>query len=114
MEEYKTITLHPLIGYEMLKPIKFLDNAIPIVRHHHERVDGKGYPDRISGEDLSCAERICMVADAYDAMNSSRPYRELLPREKIFDELEKNVGTQFDKDVVATLIKLEKEEAFKK
>jgi len=114
LEEYKTITLHPLIGYEMLKPIKFLDNAIPIVRHHHERVDGKGYPDRISGEDLSCAERICMVADAYDAMNSSRPYRELLPREKIFDELEKNVGTQFDKDVVATLIKLEKEEAFKK
>ena len=113
-EEYEVIKQHPAIGYEMLKPIKFLGNAIPIVRHHHERVDGKGYPDGMSGSDLSCVELICVVADAYDAMNSSRPYRDLLPQGKIFDELDRNAGTQFDKDIVATLIKLEEEVANKK
>ena len=113
-EEYEAIKQHPAIGYEMLMPIKFLDNAIPIVRHHHERVDGKGYPDRISGEDMSCAQLICAVADAYDAMNSSRPYRDLLKQKKIFDELDSNAGTQFDKDVALTLIKLEEEVANKK
>lgn len=109
-EEFKTIRRHSAIGFEMLKPIKFLKKAIPIVRNHHERVDGGGYPDGLSGEDLSLPVRICMVADAYDAMNSNRPYRDALHRDVIFSELDKNAGTQFDKDVTAVLIKMEESE----
>lgn len=112
-DEYEEIKQHPAIGHDMLKPIKFLHNALPIVRHHHERMDGKGYPDGKKGEDLSYAERICMVADAYDAMNSTRPYRKVLEQEKIFAELDKHSGTQFDKDVVKTLIKLKEPETLK-
>lgn len=103
-EEQEIIKQHPVIGYDMLKPIKFLQKALPIVRHHHERMDCKGYPDGKSGEDLTCTEHISIVADAYDAMASDRPYRKALTREKILDELEENVGTQFDKEVVATFI----------
>ena len=106
-DEYEIMKQHPAIGYQMLEPIKFLSDSISVVRHHHERVDGKGYPDGIQGEDMSCLERICMVADAYDAMNSTRPYRDVLDKKKIFTELDRNAGTQFDKDVVATIIKLE-------
>ena len=106
-DEYEIMKQHPEIGYQMLEPIKFLSDSISIVRHHHERMDGKGYPDGIKGEDMSCLERICMVADAYDAMNSTRPYREVLDKKRIFMELDRNAGTQFDKDAVAIIIKLE-------
>ncbi len=91
----------------MLKPIQILKNALPIVRNHHERMDGKGYPDGISGENLSCVVHICIVADAFDAMTSNRPYRNALDKKAIFAELDRNAGIQFDKEVVKVLIKKE-------
>lgn len=107
VEEYDIIKTHPVVGYEMLKPIQILKNTLPIIRNHHERMDGKGYPDGISGENLSCVVHICIVADAFDAMTSNRPYRNALGRKAIFAELDKNTGTQFDKEVVKVLMKKE-------
>jgi len=107
-DEYNTIKKHPEIGFEMVKPIKFVKKALPIIKHHHERMDGKGYPDGKTGGNLSSLERICMVADAFDAMRSTRPYRKSLTEKEILNELESNAGTQFDKEVITALIRTEK------
>lgn len=106
-DEYDAIKKHPEIGFEMVKPIKFVKKALPIIKHHHERIDGKGYPDGKTAENLSSLERICMVADAFDAMRSTRPYRKSLTEKEIFYELESNAGTQFDKEVITALIRNE-------
>ena len=74
---------------------------MPIVRHHHERVDGNGYPDGISGEDIPMVSRILAVADAYDAMTSDRPYRDAMPSEVARLRLAQAVESQFDISVVA-------------
>jgi putative nucleotidyltransferase with HDIG domain len=107
-DEYDTIKKHPEIGFEMLKPIKFVKKALLIIKHHHERMDGNGYPDGKTGGNLSSLERICMVADAFDAMRSTRPYRKSLSEKEILNELESNAGTQFDKEVITALIRTEK------
>lgn len=104
-EEYEAIKKHPITGYNMLKPIKPLHDSLPIIKSHHERMDGNGYPDGMLGKDIPLLVRICIVADAYDAMISNRPYRNALEQEGIFAEFERNIGTQFDKEVTAALIK---------
>ncbi len=102
-EEFAEIKRHPSLGYEILKDIsvkgKFADGA----KCHHERIDGKGYPDGLSGEDISRLARIISVADAYDAMTSKRPYRDVLPQEVAREQIEKGIGTQFD-PVVARIM----------
>jgi len=85
--EFAEMKKHPIIGDEVLKPIKFLEKARLLVRHHHERLDGKGFPDGLSGKDLSILERIIIVADAYEAMTIDRPYRKALRRTEVVDEL---------------------------
>lgn len=105
-QEFEEMKKHPIIGDEVLKPIKFLEKARLLVRHHHERLDGKGYPDGLAAKDLSILERIIIVADAYEAMTIDRPYRKALRRTEVVDELKKNIGTQFDAQVLETLIKL--------
>jgi HD-GYP domain-containing protein (c-di-GMP phosphodiesterase class II) len=104
-EEYETVKQHPSIGYDILKDIEFLKDSIDIVLHHHERVDGKGYPDGKTGDEITLATKILAVADAYDAMTSSRPYRkDPLSMEEAISILNNNSGTQFDANVVQIFI----------
>ncbi|MBR6478706.1 MAG: HD-GYP domain-containing protein [Lachnospiraceae bacterium] len=94
--EYKIIQTHPAKGYEILAEIKSRPDLSIGARWHHERMDGKGYPDRKRGEEIPLEARIIAVADAYDAMTSNRSYRTYLPQEKVRDEIQKCIGTQFD------------------
>jgi diguanylate cyclase (GGDEF)-like protein/putative nucleotidyltransferase with HDIG domain len=99
-EEYEIVKEHVVLGAEILEASQSLHNLIPIIRHHHERYDGKGYPDGLSGEDIPIEARIVAVADAVEAMASDRPYRRALELEHILHELNNNAGTQFDPQVV--------------
>ena len=107
-EEYKIVMRHPVIGEEILKPMQHPLFKIPrqIVRWHHERIDGKGYPDGLTGDEIPIEVKITFVADAYDAMTSERPYRKSLPPKMAFEELRRNAGTQFDPEIVETLCNL--------
>jgi HD-GYP domain-containing protein (c-di-GMP phosphodiesterase class II) len=99
--EREKMDMHVLIGEDILRPIALLHPLLPGVRHHHERFDGSGYPDGLKGEDIPIEARIMAVADAFDAMTSSRPYREPLPEEDALVELRQAAGAQFDPRVVA-------------
>lgn len=105
-EEYDTIKTHPLIGYNILKDIKNLQNILPIVRNHHERYDGTGYPDAKKSEDLSLDVFIIQLADSIDAMSTDRPYRKALQPDVIIDEVKKHSGTQFHPKVVQAYFKV--------
>jgi HD-GYP domain-containing protein (c-di-GMP phosphodiesterase class II) len=94
--EFETMKQHTVMGADILALVPDLHEIIPIVRSHHERWDGKGYPDALAGEGISPLARIVAVADAFDAMTSDRPYRKALPTEVAFAEVEKNCGIQFD------------------
>ncbi len=102
--EFALIKLHPKLGEEIIKPVAFLDKIRPIIRHHHERYDGKGYPDGLAGEDIPLMSRIIAVADTYDAMTSHRPYRSALSREIALAEIKKCSGTQLDPMVVEAFL----------
>ena len=95
-EEYHMIQTHPLMGAQILSNITEFPQLAVGARWHHERYDGKGYPDGISGEDIPTEARIIAVADAYDAMSSRRSYRDVLAQDYIRGELVKGRGTQFD------------------
>ncbi len=95
-EEYAVIKTHPVMGAGILKNIKDFPKLIIGARWHHERYDGKGYPDGIAGEEIPLEARIIAVADAYDAMSSRRSYRDVLPQETVRMEIAKGKGTQFD------------------
>ena len=96
---------HPLIAVEMLKGIDFLEPVLPIIRHHHERWDGNGYPDRLHADEIPLGARILAVADAVDAMTSNRSYRRARPFEHAKGEILKGSGTHFDPEVVTAFIK---------
>ena len=105
-EEYRMIRKHPVFGEQILKPIFSLREESKIVRHHHEREDGSGYPDAMDGSSLSLSEKIIIVADAFDAMNSKRSYRDALTQEEIINELKRSRGKQFDLHVVDTFLEI--------
>ncbi|MFH0940587.1 MAG: HD-GYP domain-containing protein, partial [Candidatus Omnitrophota bacterium] len=106
-EEFAEIRLHSQKGAQILEPLRFLDNVIAIVKHHHERWDGKGYPSGLNGEDIPLGSRIMAVADSYDAMVSARPYRKVgLSQKEAIDEITKNRGIQFDPKVVDAFLKI--------
>jgi HD-GYP domain-containing protein (c-di-GMP phosphodiesterase class II) len=100
-EEFDTIKLHPTIGYTILRHLKQLEFVLPGVLHHHEMVNGRGYPHALVGEQIPLIGRVLAVADAYDAMTSSRPYRQALPSEKAEQILRDGAGTQWDEQIVA-------------
>ncbi|MBW1981533.1 MAG: HD domain-containing protein [Deltaproteobacteria bacterium] len=108
--EWNEIKKHPVFGEEILKPIFSLREECKIVRHHHEREDGRGYPDGLYGNRLSLSEKIIIVADAFDAMNSKRAYRSPLEAAVIKEELEINKGSQFDAEVVDVLLEILEED----
>ncbi len=95
-EEYEHIKTHPVLGDQILSNIKQAPFLRIAARWHHERYDGKGYPDGLAGEEIPELARIIAVADAYDAMTSARSYRDPLPKEIVRQELQKGIGTQFD------------------
>ena len=109
-EEFAMIKKHPEIGYDILKNIAEIPNIEAGARWHHERLDGKGYPDGLKGEQIPLFVRIISVADSYDAMSSKRSYRDMLPQDYISSEIEKGKGTQFDPDAADAMIQLIKED----
>jgi HD-GYP domain-containing protein (c-di-GMP phosphodiesterase class II) len=105
-EEYAEIKRHPLLGVSILTPATELASALPVVRHHHERFDGKGYPDGLRGEDIPLIARIVSVADAFDSMIRARPYGYGISRKAALREIEENAGTQFDPLIVRALLEI--------
>ncbi|GIV77562.1 MAG: hypothetical protein KatS3mg050_1956 [Litorilinea sp.] len=105
-EEYRIVKDHVTIGADLLKEFQALHQLVPFVRHHHERYDGTGYPDRLAGEEIPLEARILGLADAVEAMASDRPYRRGMSVEEILAEVERHQGTQFDPQVVQAFRKL--------
>ncbi len=105
-DEFEVVKTHPALSESALSNFSWLDDLKPIVRHHHERWDGTGYPDGISGEDIPLESRIISVVDAYDAMTSDRIYRKALSIQEAERELLDGAGSQFDPYVVRMFLKL--------
>jgi HD-GYP domain-containing protein (c-di-GMP phosphodiesterase class II) len=102
-DEWEVIRGHAAWGAELVGRIPGLEGVARIVRHHHERFDGDGYPDELAGDEIPLASRILTVSDAYVAMTEDRPYRRARPGFEVEQELREGSGTQFDPDVVGTL-----------
>lgn len=100
--EYNEIKKHPTIGAEIIGKVNFLSSTSEIVKHHHERYDGKGYPDGLAGDEIPIEACILAIADSYDAMTTDRPYRIALTKEEALEEIKKNVGTQFHPEFAKT------------
>jgi HD-GYP domain-containing protein (c-di-GMP phosphodiesterase class II) len=99
-EEFAQIKKHPQIGQRILKDIPFLEDILPGVLYHHERPDGRGYPEGLAGLEVPLIARLLGIADAFDAMSSSRSYRAAMPRDRALDEVRRGAGTQFDAELV--------------
>jgi putative nucleotidyltransferase with HDIG domain len=104
-EEWKVMRTHPEVGEHILRPIQSLNAILPIVRHHHERWDGGGYPDKLTGRAIPLGARIVAVCDAYRAMTEDRPYRKALSSIEARTELLEGAGSQFDPDCVEAMIR---------
>lgn len=105
-EEFALIRQHPVKGESILKPIKQFVHLLPIVRHHHEMLDGRGYPDGLKDGQIPYLSKIITIADSYDSMTSDRPYRPAPPKEYAISELKRCTGTQFDADAVEAFLKV--------
>ena len=99
-EEFEIMKRHPAYGAELLSPFKFIKSVIPSVYHHHERLDGRGYPDGLRGDAIPQGARIIAIVDAFDVMTSHRIYQKSRTPIQAFEELYKHAGTQFDAELV--------------
>ncbi len=102
-EEWEVMKKHPAMADRFLAPLPFLDEVRPIIRHHHERLDGSGYPDGVAGDEIDRLTQIIAVADSYDAMTSERSYRESLTQQAALDELKKCIGRFYSAETVKGL-----------
>ncbi len=102
-DEFEKMKIHPVVGADILERVRFPYPVVPIVRSHHERWDGQGYPDGLQGEDIPVGARILSVVDCFDALASDRPYRRALPLPKAMDIVKSMAGSQFDPQIVAIL-----------
>jgi len=105
-KEYSEIKKHPLKGAQILSAISMFKDIVPLVKQHHERLDGKGYPEGLKGNEINFLARIITVSDAFDAMMSDRMYRSKLSMEESINQLKQGVGTQFDETIVSVFIKI--------
>ncbi|HEY1419805.1 MAG TPA: HD-GYP domain-containing protein [Candidatus Dormibacteraeota bacterium] len=103
-EEERQMRAHPVIGESIVKPLPSAANLLPIVRHHHERFDGGGYPDGLCGHKIPLLARIVSVCDAYDALASDRPYRARRDSEEAIETLMRGAGQQWDRELVSILL----------
>jgi putative nucleotidyltransferase with HDIG domain len=106
-EEFEKIKIHSLLGYNILKNIEFLSAALPAILYHHERPDGKGYPEGLKDDEIPIEAAIIAIADTYDAMTSDRTYRKALSHEFAIEEIKKKRGIQFKKEVVDAFIRVD-------
>jgi putative nucleotidyltransferase with HDIG domain len=112
-EECEKIKSHPEIGATIIADLSYLSNITDIIRHHHERNDGKGYPDGLCHSNISLETSILTIADSFDAMTTDRPYRSALSLESALQEIKNNEGTQFNPDIVDDAIIALKKAFFK-
>lgn len=105
-EEWETIKMHVIWGEQMVERINELQQCLPMIRHHHERFDGKGYPDQLAGYDIPLAARILTIADCFDAMTTNRPYQNAKTVNQALEEIIRCSGTQFDPDLVHPFIEV--------
>ncbi len=105
-EEYELVKMHPVRGAKIIEPAKFLKEKVPLIKFHHERMDGKGYPEGLKGDNIPLLARIVCVADSFDAMTSKRAYRAPMGREAAVQELVKFSGSQFDPRVVSAFLEI--------
>jgi len=110
--EWEVMRRHPVIGAQIIAPISFLSGAVELIRHHHERFDGSGYPDALRGEEIPLTARVFAVVDAFDAMTSERPYRGPMQLERALDEIRRGAGAQFDPEVVRVFAQMIEEESW--
>ncbi|MFQ6019798.1 MAG: HD domain-containing phosphohydrolase [Dehalococcoidia bacterium] len=113
-EEWEEMRRHPGLGYQMIKDIPFLKEAAMIVYAHHERYEGKGYPQGLARDEIPLGARIFSVVDAYDAMTSDRPYRKAMSHKKAVEEIVRNSGIQFDPQIVEAFLRAEKRSLIRK
>lgn len=106
IDEHREIRNHPFLGSQILRPLEFLKDVIPIIYHHHERYDGEGYLDGLAGEKIPFLARILCVANAFDAMTSNRAFRKSKPDDEAIEELKEQSGKQFDPKVVEAFLKI--------
>ena len=104
-DEFLEIAKHPVLGEKIVSQIPQLRDSLPGIRHHHERWDGRGYPDKLSQDSIPLIARVLAVADTYDAMTSDRPYRKGLSHDIAFKEIERGAGTQFDPYLVEVFLR---------
>jgi len=105
-EEWTVMRNHPLIGAQIVAPFDFFSAGALMIRHHHERCDGSGYPDGLVGDEIPIGARIIAVADVYDALTSSRPYRAAMPHATVIARLGEASGRTLDEDAVAAFVDL--------
>ena len=103
--EFNEVKKHPEYAANIISTIPQLKNIVPVIRHHHERFDGLGYPDGLKGDEIPFFSKIISIADTYDAMSSDRPYRKALPHKVCIDEIKRCAGTQFDPKIIPVAIK---------
>jgi diguanylate cyclase (GGDEF)-like protein len=109
-KEFEEIKKHPQIGADIIRPVQFLHNLIPSIFYHHERWDGKGYPNGIKGEEIPIGARIIAIADVYQALTSDRPYRKAHSKKTAIKIIKDSSGTQFDPRIVDIFLKILQEE----
>jgi HD-GYP domain-containing protein (c-di-GMP phosphodiesterase class II) len=104
--EWLEMRTHPEVGAQIVAPLRFLGEAVLVIRHHHERFDGSGYPHGLRGEDIPAAARIFSVVDAFDAITNDRPYRKARSVAEALEEIVRRAGSQFDPEVVGAFIRM--------
>ena len=104
-EEFASIKTHPVVGARMVQGIAYLEPARPYILHHHERYDGRGYPDRLEGQDIPAEGRLTAIADAFDAMTSNRIYRSGMGLDRALEEIQNGAGKQFDPEMAAVFVR---------
>jgi putative two-component system response regulator len=111
-DEWEIVRRHPEIGYEICRPLRSLEPALPLIRHHHERCDGSGYPDGLEREQIPLVARVFQVVDVYDSLVNERPYRRPLPVEKAIEILLDETGRGYwDENIVAEFVAMVSESA---
>jgi HD-GYP domain-containing protein (c-di-GMP phosphodiesterase class II) len=106
-EEWEIMRQHPVFGYKLLAPVRFLRDAIDIPYAHHERWDGSGYPRGLEAEEIPLSARIFAVVDVWDALRSDRPYRDAWDDDTVREYLQEQAGKQFDPEVAKAILRIE-------